>query len=65
MDGISAIVDGVAVPSCSWCLLCVIGENVLDDMRENAGELAFGEGEGAMSLVVRGATICRILFQFH
>ena len=61
-DGISVVVDGVAVLSLSWCLLCVIDKIVLDDMRKNAGVLAFGEREGTMSLVARGATICRVLF---
>ena len=63
--GINAVVNGAAVSSRSWCLLCVIGENVLNDMRKNSGVLAFGEGERAMSLVVWGATICRVLFQCH
>ena len=43
-DGISVVVIGVTVPTCSWCLLCVSSENVLDDMRKNAGGIAFGEG---------------------
>ena len=64
-DGSSVIVNGVAVICCSWCLLCVIGENVLNDMRKNAGELAFSEGEGATSLAVRYTTFCRVLFKLH
>ena len=55
-DGSSVIVDGVSVICCSWCLLCVVSENVLDDMSKNDGGLTFGEGEGAMSLVIQYAT---------
>ena len=57
MDGISVVVNGVTVPTRSWCLLCLINENVLNDMRASAGGIAVGEREGATSLVLWSGTM--------